>query len=589
MLLFQVQAYYFNPLAIGSKVNHLIVENLLVSLLLAAMVWVLVSRTRRGIFIAVSLLNIFIFIDFIFYKIFLQHLSSYLVNGYVTVSPINLNSIFKQLDGWFYLNLLVLGSVLLLFHRSLLSWQPLYTTKPRNSVVVGLILVSISLVATTSLSDDEGYRHPIAVYTHDIFSVPSNSNTLSWPSPIHHSNIVQADLARAVVDPSLNQLLTAARSNPEQLNIVLVILESVGAMQLLNERGEISATQTPTLEALSQRGVLFDALYSPLPNTLGSHIALNTGEITIGATDALSAMPQGPTLAGTLRDHGYRTALFSSADLSFENMDSLYTNMGYDKIYDFAKAPAAFQAQHRLHSRGGKEEAVLGLATDWMGDSRLKKPFFVTYISNATRPPFSVPDSYKGISESDDERSRYANALHYTDHALEKLLFFLDDHQLTANTLVVVMGDHGITLADAHHHGVPHTNYLHEENIKSFLLIANPRLIKTAHTSHRVAAIVDVMPTLLSLANIDEAQVPGQNLLSHAYSENIQYFFNNTALEIGGLRDRNWKFIAEKLANTIELYNLSVDDMERTNIAANHPDKVAIYRNLTSRQYPITE
>ena len=586
--LFQAEALWFSQQGISFSIGQAIVENLLISLLFAFAASILFSTSQRvGIFLAASILNIFIFIDFSFYKLFLQHLSSSFLEGYQTLSPALASSVLYELDRWFYLNLLALSGTLYLLYRGLLRSRSQYA-RPKKFSIIGFFSLTAAFVATSSLSPEETYRHPIAVHAHHLLSSSFGSQIATWSSPTSVNSSSHTERTTPVSDPYLTQLLTSAQQATRPLNVVLVVLESVGSIQLLNERGEISPTKTPTLHALAQRGLLFDNLYSPFPATVRSHVALNTGGNIITSSsvfEELSLPYRGPTLAGTLREHGYRTALFSSADLSFENMDGMYANMGYDKIFDFGKAPAAFQAQHRLHSWGAKEESVIQLATQWMTNATPKKPFFLTYISNATHHPYSVPPAYIGPHQGDDERSRYYNSLHYTDHALEEILLFLDDRQLTDNTLIAVIGDHGEAFGDIHHRNVLHANYLYEENVKNFLLIANPRLLKAFHASHRLAALGDVMPTLLAVANIDEIKVPGQNLLSPNYSARTQYFYKNAAPALLGLRDDQWKFIAEQTGNNVELYDLLNDPNEQTNIAALHPDKVASYRTLAAQWY----
>ena len=107
------------------------------------------------------------------------------------------------------------------------------------------------------------------------------------------------------------------RAAPAHPNIVLVVLESVGAEQML-PGGHFDAKVTPELASRARSMVVFPTLYNIFPGTVRSHVPLATGgrSITWGSVfEELTFPYDGPTIASELKKAGYATAVFSAADM----------------------------------------------------------------------------------------------------------------------------------------------------------------------------------------------------------------------------------------------------------------------------------
>ena len=66
-------------------------------------------------------------------------------------------------------------------------------------------------------------------------------------------------------DPRLADVVRACRGGSRPPNVLLIVLESVGSLQLLGSDGLPSAQVTPHLAKLAQGGVVFDSVYSVFP------------------------------------------------------------------------------------------------------------------------------------------------------------------------------------------------------------------------------------------------------------------------------------------------------------------------------------
>lgn len=565
---------------------QLIAGDLFAALLLSSFATILMVRRSYAFFgvLLLFLTNIYLVLDFAHYRVFFQHLNFSSLEGSANIFALT-SSVLYELDKVFYFNIVVVLisslSIAYFFQHS-----PL-TTKQHKLHLIVISTISLTAVGIFFLpSAENNYHHP---FSHAL-------GLLSNKMPIDVNNKYQGDKHEGAATATQRDEALATRqpANTKPLsrpNIVLIAMESVGSEQFLDKNGMPSAIHTPNLHELAKNAVIFNSIYSIFPGTTRSHVALNTGghAITLsGVFKELSHPYKGPTLARAFKQQGYRTALFASVTLGFENLDNFYRNMGFDTVYDFGAAKERFEPNNWLHSWGAKEEKIVPLAIDWLKKENLQQPFLLVYLNNATHHPYSVPQGYKAPLKKDDRRSRYTNALHYTDHSLKPLLTFLKNNDLIDNTIIAVVGDHGEAFGERHAKNVLHANYLYEENIKNFFMLANPQLASTPVLSQRLGSLGDILPTLLAAANLPSVNVPGNNILQTDLPQRIQYFYKISQPPQWGLREGKWKFINEQTGRTVELYDLERDPKEQRNLAIHYPEKVIRYRRLAATWYAQT-
>lgn len=117
------------------------------------------------------------------------------------------------------------------------------------------------------------------------------------------------------------------------------------------------------------------------------------------------------------------------------------------------------------------------------------------------------------------------------DEAVGKLVTRLKQLGLDQNTVIVFMGDNGFYLGE---HGLEGKWYGHEESIRVPLIIYDPRLPAKLRGSQskQIALNIDIAPTLLSLANVPiPAAMQGVDLLSSLKKkrpERSEFFYEHT-------------------------------------------------------------
>jgi len=403
---------------------------------------------------------------------------------------------------------------------------------------------------------------------------------------IDTAKIYQLKYGSPYSDPTEDRLLQENLQILQQRkkNVIFIILESVGSKQIL-QNGLPQEGVTPFLYRQKNNSIIFSNLHNTFPASTRSHIALATGGATVtwgSVYDQLAYPYIGQTVVSAMAQEDRSTALFSAADLNYENLYEFYRNLKYDLIFDPAFEAKEFQAQHAVHSWGIDEKAVIDKAVPWMKNA--KKPFFLNFLTINTHHPYGVPKGFASPFHGTDNLSKYKSALHYTDNVIEYLVKNLEANNLDKDTLLFIVGDHGEAFGDLHKNNFVHRNYLYEENIRNFLMIVDLEKRLKPVSSSRRGTVADVMPTILATQDISsENYVIGRNLLSGNYAEKIAYFHKFTEPEQWGLRDGEWKFIIEKDGERHpEFYNLNADPDELINLADKHSDRIDAYVNMIS-------
>ena len=554
-------------------------ENVLFAALLGATTLVLPARRgadRVAVALA-SLANAYSAVDQVGFKVFLDHLRPSWREGLTTGAGLVLDSFRAEAGPVFYVNLVLVLAIAVLLDRAL-AGGPLRASRWKRALPALVLLVPGALAArrvhTSNLE-----HHPVFTFLGDLVRRRGPDERLRGVGAATLASLAEPVFGEDATSPAEARALLAARAalarRSARPNVLLIIIESVGALQL-------AEADPPCLHELASRGVLLDTVYTSFPSTVRSHVALELGgrTITYGSVyEELGAPTSAPSLPGELRKLGYATGCFDAAgETSNENMERFYAGLGLDTFVHFENRSPAFQVANRVNSWGAGEEPFVPLALEWVDSLPRDRHFFLAFTTNATHHP------YAGAGATDKER--YQAALRATDAALRCLLQGLASRGLLDETLVAVVGDHGESFEEWHRGNLLHRNRIYEENVRTFLLLSDKKRLVEPVRAHRVGAIGDVMPTLLALAGAPPADVPGQDLLAPGYRPRTVFMHKSVIPELWGLRDGRWKFIEREIGEPLpELYDLEADPHEQTNVAPAEPAKVAAYHERCRRWF----
>ena len=181
----------------------------------------------------------------------------------------------------------------------------------------------------------------------------------------------------------------------------------------------------------------------------------------------------------------------------------------------------------------------------------------------------------------------YDGEIAFVDQQMGRLVSWLRAKGLEKKTVLVIIGDHGEGLG-SHGEGT-HGYFVYDYALHVPFLVATPfSELQGVRVDSQVSA-VDVFPTVLALSGIDvPGQVQGRSLLpvmlhprtveaEYAYSESMTPSLQFGWSPLHSLRSSRYKLIK---APRPELYDLSADPEEGTNVFDQHP---AVARDLMQR------
>ena len=357
-------------------------------------------------------------------------------------------------------------------------------------------------------------------------------------------------------------LIAACRETPRRpLNVLLITVDTF--------RADRVGSNTPALARLAREGIRFDAADSPVPLTLPAHASLMSGLWPLHhgmRNNGIGVFPAArQTLATAFRGSSYRTGAFVGSfildhrfglDRGFERYDD-------EIVRNVTDSSGTFEAERR-----GAE--VVDRALAWLRENDAR-PFFAWVHLYDAHAPYAPPPPYP---------QTYDGEVAYVDAQIARLLAAAD----RANTIIVVVGDHGEALGE--HGELTHGLLLYEPTLHVPMVIAAPPL--APRVIHTAVSTVDLAPTIASLAGVAFPQpLDGRDLANDLrngrepqsapmYAE-TQYPATFGWSELSSMRLARTKLISAPAA---ELYDLQRDPGETVNILT---DQRRAYRDLSTR------
>ncbi|MGD1148832.1 MAG: sulfatase-like hydrolase/transferase [Thermoanaerobaculaceae bacterium] len=354
------------------------------------------------------------------------------------------------------------------------------------------------------------------------------------------------------------------------LNVLIITLDTIRADRLGaygNRRVE-----TPFIDGLAARGVLFEECVTAAPLTLPSHTSIFTGTYPIyhGVKDNGDFVVPADltTMAELFREKGYRTGAFVGA---FVLSARWGLNRGFDTYTEPTGASAAdILSMGDVRRRG---EAVVDDALAW-----LKQPSTSPFFAWIHLYDLHLP--YEPVSPF---RERYPNEpylaeIDYSDAQLARIGAFLESAGLAERTMIIFAGDHGEGLGD--HGETDHGLLVYQTTVRVPLIITHPGLQSRGVRRPEVVSLVDLLPTVADATGIRRpAEIQGQSLWSMlggagtfrerpVYTETYYPRLHFGWSPLTSLEDRRLQFIDSPEP---ELYDLATDPEQRRNLLDGKP------------------
>jgi arylsulfatase A-like enzyme len=313
--------------------------------------------------------------------------------------------------------------------------------------------------------------------------------------------------------------------------------------------------------------------------------------------------PDEVTLAEMLGAEGYRTGIFGKWHLGdnhpMRSIDQGFQESLVHKGGGMAQpsAPPGDGYFDPVLLRNGLPRKVPGYCTDIFTNSALefieknrRQPFFCYLAFNAPHTPLLIRESYVAPFRAmglDEKTARVYGMISNVDENVGKLLQQIRKFELADDTIVVFLTDNGPDL-ERYNAGMRGTKRMvYQGGIRVPCFMRWPRRLKAGRKVDRIAAHIDMVPTLLDACGVNKpggVQLDGRDLMplargsGAAWPDRTLYFqwhrndepepFRNSAA-------RNQKY---KLVDGKELYDLENDPGEGNDIAAANPALVARMR-----------
>ena len=384
-----------------------------------------------------------------------------------------------------------------------------------------------------------------------------------------------------------------------QPNIALITLDTTRADHL--PLYGYDKVKTPNLERLAAAGMVFEQCVTASPFTLPSHCTIMTGlyptfhGVRINGDTAISEKHE--TMAKTLSRRGYTCGAFIGAFVLDGRWGLKRGFAHYDDDFDLSKYK---QLDLGLVQRPSQE--VVDAAIAWLSP-RKEKPFFAWLHLYDPHIPYDPPEPYRTEYGGRGVTGMYDGEIASMDAQIGRFYDWLNENDLTENTILILVGDHGEGLGE--HGESTHGYYIYDYVVHVPLLIITPFAQFQNRRCPVQVRTIDILSTVEDMTGISPAKNQhGRSLLPlfysasesekrPAYSESmapkIQYGWS----PLYALRQYPLKYIDAPRA---EFYDLKNDPGEKNDLRLRQFPKAREYKKTleklivdSSRNAPKTE
>lgn len=424
------------------------------------------------------------------------------------------------------------------------------------------------------------------------------------------------------------QLARAQDATAPRPHIVHIVADDLGWKDVgFNGADDLS---TPNIDALARGGVRLTQFYAQ-PMCTPTRAALMTGRYPFryGLQTAviLSVSDYGLDteewlMPQALKQAGYRTAIVGKWHLGHADKKYWPRQRGFDYQY----GPIIGELDYFTHEESGvldwfrNNEPVReeGYTTTLLGADAVRlieqhdpaTPLYLYLTFNAPHTPYQAPQEYidRFSNIQDPTRRTYAGMIASLDDEIGRVVDALERAEMRDNTLIVFHSDNGGTrsamfagvMADLSEITIPCDNG-HLRNGKGTLYeggtlvcaLANwPGVIPPGDVDGLIH-VVDLYTTFAALAGASTANARPldgldvwETIAAREPSPRTEVIYNVEPFR-GAIRQGDWKLVwRTMLPESIELFNLADDPSEKTNLAADHPDRA---RSLQRRLNDLAE
>lgn len=424
--------------------------------------------------------------------------------------------------------------------------------------------------------------------------------------------------------------------NMDRPNIILFMMDALRPDRLSAWGGDVP--RTPNFDRLAASGVFFRNCFAHMPSSHPSRASILTGRDPHTHGVRINSRPLSAsetTLPQVLRDAGYLTAVTRTfppgmgrgfAEQGVVRNLSAFDQGPWDVVKELPEMP---EGEAQTDVAQDVSALIVWLRRHVADPGRRSRPFFLWADVEDTHEPWRPPapfdtmfdpEPYDGpdmscppmysphLTERQIRRARalYDGVVALEDKHLGRLLDELDRLNLTRETLLVLMSDHGIHLGEHHLWRKPPT--LFDAVLRATLIVSLPGTVPEGVQTDSICLVNDVFATILDLADLPVPNAARGQCTSLCplwegrtrVRDMIGLEFNAYKGTVGkGVRTDRWKYFYYRSVGDIPwdvgspkeiwdgqgwplamLFDLKNDPHETQNVASEHPEVEREMRDL---------
>ncbi len=411
-------------------------------------------------------------------------------------------------------------------------------------------------------------------------------------------------------------------------NVIVILTDDQGSIDL-NSYGATDL-YTPNMDRLAKEGVRFTQFYAGAPVCSPSRAALLTGKTNLRAglegnvpiperadkTGKHGLPTEQVTIAEILKDNGYYTALIGKWHLGHREQN-LPNAQGFDYFFGHQRG-CIDNYSHFFYWDGPNKHDLYRNSeeVDYSGEhfsdlmtkeikqvihNKQDRPFFIYWAFNAPHYPYQGTTKWlEHYKDLPTPRKEYAAFVSNTDEKIGEVLDYLDEQNLTENTIVIFQSDHGHSREERAFWGGGNAGpyrgskfSLFEGGIRVPAIIRYPKKIPANEVRDQACMEMDWVPTIAELTNATVTdKIDGKSLLPIIHDQKKESLHGEMYWQFGAYDDQKaqwavrkgpWKLIGnvneplgkEKAKDLPSLFlvNLENDISEKDNRAKSNPEK----------------
>jgi arylsulfatase A-like enzyme len=417
--------------------------------------------------------------------------------------------------------------------------------------------------------------------------------------------LTAASAGAVSVLPGCTNTTQTAEANRSRPNVVLVMTDDQGYGDLACHGNPV--IKTPNLDELYTQSTRLTNFHVS-PTCSPTRAALMTGRYCNRTGVWHTVMGRSllrkdeVTMADIFTASGYKTGIFGKWHLG-DNYPFRPQDRGFGEVL-IHKGGGIGNTQDYWgndyfddsYFRNGKPEKFEGYCTDvWFAEAmkfieaNKDRPFFCYLPTNAPHGPYRIPDKYSQPYRGKGVKFNFYGMITNIDENMGRLMSKLKELGIEDNTILIFMTDNGTSGGrfSVGMRGRKGSEYDGGHRVPFFIRWPAGD-IKAGIDIDRITAHIDLLPTLIELCGLErpdgmkfdgaglvpllkggDKTWPQRTLITDSQRVDYPIKWRKSAV----MTDR-WR-----LVNGRELYDMTVDPGQKSNVAGEHPQVVAKLRN----------